>query len=764
MLALDSTIGCIEASEPDILDMYRSAPLMTTLVTGSRPESCEAYVCAIRKKARVQIYVALVADNKRIFVYTTSGEPDAEREYHHTLQEALSFARSMGFVPERMDLNYSPALREVVVRSIKILRPPGSRMHDLLKHGIADAPNTDGSKISAQLKKMAPPGLKDSKDSKDSKDLKDPEDSKDSIDLNTSKEIKSSSAAPDCAAEVARLQGALSRMTEDNSTLLKRATEEVTSLRGELTGALSDGKAASEQLALARAELLASQSTRLTTETDTVSKLKEELATLSTAKDALSAKLQEVSAQHLAGAAELASRGEDRSRLDSEKKALVLRLEAAEAISADLAVLRRELDAITSQRDEASRLKDEAAAEHAKRTEALSRAHREIANLITERDAAKLRAEQVTAEIGNACAEREMLRGQIATLSTQREAALLHAGRFELQGSSKSAEVVMLRGELAVLSSQREAALLRAENAENLERKNSARAAEAETLRGELAALSAQREAASLRAENAENLAKKSSARAAEVETLRRDPALLTVQFETFQELERAAGAPETRLQHAKAPAPVAAELSAPTSAGNREVSTSPGKSAEDASWQPDPVPFKPRQTGDQSEWYQAATPKLPAGREVSAADDDFFPAAEDADGSPGRFLLKAGLDAIEYALPDQVLQLHQSINLAQISPDGKVPVSCQGYVCCLKTATGAPQVFVAIFGTQSGQTWIYHPEVQPEDQHGYANAIKGAIAFAEGVGFIMEAVQLGADSQHHDEALLRCQVLRRTT
>ena len=667
MLALDSTIGCIEASEPDVLDMYRSAPLTTALVTDSEPASCEAFVCAIRKKARVQVYVALVADDKRIFVYTTSGQPEAEREYHHTLQEALSFARSMGFVPERMDLNYSPAMREVVVRGIKILRPPGNKMPDLLKHGPAHAPGTDGDKKSAQARQMAAPGFRD---------LKDP---------------------------------------------------------------------------------------RLTTETDTVCQLKEELATLSTAKDALSAKLQQVSAQHLAGAAELASRAEDRSRLDSEKKALALRLEAAEAKSADLAALRRELDAITGQRDEASRLKDAEAAEHAKTTEALSRAHREIANLITERDAAKLRAEQVTAEIGNACAERETLRGQIAMLSTQREAALLHAGRFELQGSSKSAEVSTLRGELAALSAQREAALLRAENAENLAGKSSASAAEVEALRGELAALSAQREAVSLRAENAENLAGENSARAVEVEAPRGDPAPLTVQSETGQDQERAAGAPGTRLQPAKAPAPVAVERCAPASAGNRDASASPEAPAADASWQPDPAPFEARQTADESEWYQAAPAKLPAGREFCAADDDFFPAAEDADGSPGRFLLKAGLYAIEYASPDQVLQLHQSINLAQISPDGKVPVSCQGYVCCLKTAAGAPQVFVAIFGTQSGQTWIYHPELQPEDQHGYANAIKGAIAFAEGVGFVMESVQLGADRRPHDEAVLRCQVLRRT-
>ena len=859
MLALDRTIGCIEASGPDVLDMYRSAPIMTTLATASEPESCEAYVCAIRKKARVHVYVALVADNQRIFVYTTSGEPDTEREYHHTLQEALSFARSRGFAPERLDLNYSPAMREVVVRNIKILRPPGSRVHDLLKHGMADAPGSDGSTNSGAPKKPAPPGFSDSKDSKNSKDSKDlapvtPVTPVTSVTAPTTAPSAPSpmemvmaktavltaaagSVPPNCAAGVAQLQRGLNFVTEDQSAMGKRATEELASLRGELARALSDGKAAREQLSLARAELLASQSIRLTAETDTVSKLKEELATLSSAKDALSAKLQEVSAQHLAGTAELASRGEDRSRLDSEKEALALRLAAAEAKGADLAVLRRELAALASQRDEASRLKDEEAAEQAKRAEALSRAHQEIANLTAERDAAQQRADQVSAEIGNARAEKEMLRGQVATLSTQREAALLHAGRFELQVSSRAAEAVTLRGELAALGAQRDAALLRAANAEdttressaraaeaetlrgelaalgaqrdtallraenleressakaaeavtlrgelgalgaqrdaallraeNFERESSAKAAEVETLRGELAALGAQRDAALLRAANAENTARKNSAKAAEAETLPGDPAPLTVQFETFQEREHATKAPEARLQLAKAPAPVAAERSAPTSAGNLVASpvasASPGKPAEEAGWQPDPAPFTPRQAGDESEWSPAATAKLPAGREFSAADDDFFPAAEDADDCPGRFLLKAGLSAIEYASPDQVLQLHQSINLAQISPDGKVPVSCQGYVCCLKTAAGAPQVFAAIFGTQSGQTWVYHPEVQPEDQHGYANALRGAIVFAEEVGFIMEPVQLGADRRQHDETVSRCQVLRRT-
>ena len=153
MLALDSTIGCIEVAESEVLDLFRSPPITRSSSSGSRPESMEAHLCAIRKKTLVKVYLAFVVNDRKIFVYTSPGKGTSEPEYCRDLEEALECARAMGFSPERVDLSYSPAMREVVVRNTKILRLPGTKGVAGLKQGLAGAPTLP----IAQKAKGAPP-------------------------------------------------------------------------------------------------------------------------------------------------------------------------------------------------------------------------------------------------------------------------------------------------------------------------------------------------------------------------------------------------------------------------------------------------------------------------------------------------------------------------------------------------------------------------------------------------------------------------------
>lgn len=140
MLALDSTIGCLEASEAEVLDLYRSAPISLCSFPGARAESTEAYLCAIKKKTLVKVYLAFVVNDQRIYVYTSPGKGKSEQEYPEQIEQALGQARAMGFSPDRIDLSYSPAMREVVVRNTKILRLPGTKANSGLKQGLPGAP------------------------------------------------------------------------------------------------------------------------------------------------------------------------------------------------------------------------------------------------------------------------------------------------------------------------------------------------------------------------------------------------------------------------------------------------------------------------------------------------------------------------------------------------------------------------------------------------------------------------------------------------
>jgi len=137
----------------------------------------------------------------------------------------------------------------------------------------------------------------------------------------------------------------------------------------------------------------------------------------------------------------------------------------------------------------------------------------------------------------------------------------------------------------------------------------------------------------------------------------------------------------------------------------------------------------------------------------------DFFSASDD-DSTPVRFHLEPELQAIEYLSPDDVLELHHSINSAYLSPEGMGQESCQGYICCLKKG-GETEVFAAIHGTQSGRTRVYLPEGQPQDADAYARTLRGAISFAEEVGLMMEPVLLDSSDKSRKERLKRCPALR---
>ena len=740
MLALDSTIGCIEASEPDVLDMYRSAPVMTTQVAGSMTESCEAYVCAIRKKSRVHVYVALVADDKRIFVYRPSGDPDTEDEYHHTLQEALNFAGSLGFSPERMNLNYSPAMREVVVRNIKILRPPGSKVQAVLRHGMADAPTSSGLKKSpAQKKPVSPvaPAAASSAQVTVSPAAASPTRPPLALSAAPQEELAMATPAhqaatagsvhPSGAAELAELREVISRLTDDNQLLNKRAGEEVALLRRKLASALSDGQKASEQLASVRAERLESQHAREKDGAKSLSDLKEQME--------------------------------------------------------------RELTALSLQRDEANRLRNELVAQHAKQTEALSGAREEIAALIVERDAARQSAEQSCA----ATAATVELRGKVAELAALREADLLQIGKLEEENSAQADEARKLRGEIATLTAQREAALLQVGKLEEensarsnearvlryevselaaqremdrlqigrLVEENSAQADEARVLRGEIAELTAHTEAKSLPDEKVEpdaaTLAAEAASQSADLAMLCLDAEMLQQQEAGFQFVKEIKDAPHT----GTGVPPEAASLPA----GQIELaspSAPPQQEAEAKRPDPEHFPTAARESGAETDWYAAPAPKPAKQPESSDADCYFFP-VEEPQGGPGRFLLQPSISAIECGSPADVVELHHSINHAYLSPEGKETESCQGYICCLRTAGAALRVNVALLGTRSGRTWVYLPEVQPADRQSYANAVAAAIEFAEGVGFVMERVRLAPEHRHHDEAVMRCKVLRCT-
>jgi hypothetical protein len=143
MFTLDRSMHFIEATEQNVLAIYRSVAVVAVSLSGAVPQNFEAFVSVIMEDDVAHVYVALVeAFSKKVHVFTTDNNSPGSGSYTDTLKEAVSFAESLGFDMESVNLNYGRALKEVIVRSMRIFTTPKSKKKDTQsstqtgKHGI----------------------------------------------------------------------------------------------------------------------------------------------------------------------------------------------------------------------------------------------------------------------------------------------------------------------------------------------------------------------------------------------------------------------------------------------------------------------------------------------------------------------------------------------------------------------------------------------------------------------------------------------------
>lgn len=123
MFAVDPSLRYIEMPEQDLAALYRSAGTAVVPVPGAPPLLCEAFVCKCMTDQQPRYFGALVESNgNRVLIYTTGSVAD------NTLDAALTLFKDMGFRMEPVDLSYGRALREVIIKSIKIFRAPSGGM------------------------------------------------------------------------------------------------------------------------------------------------------------------------------------------------------------------------------------------------------------------------------------------------------------------------------------------------------------------------------------------------------------------------------------------------------------------------------------------------------------------------------------------------------------------------------------------------------------------------------------------------------------
>ena len=123
MFIEDGSLQYIEADAQDVLAMFRSTS--TVMIAHGRREKqpCEAFVCVVQEGAVSTAYVALSMQKTKSFViYVPQNKPVDKDASDAVVQDALDFAREFGFEMQGVNLNYSKALREVVLNDLRVVR------------------------------------------------------------------------------------------------------------------------------------------------------------------------------------------------------------------------------------------------------------------------------------------------------------------------------------------------------------------------------------------------------------------------------------------------------------------------------------------------------------------------------------------------------------------------------------------------------------------------------------------------------------------
>ncbi|AJE04119.1 coiled-coil domain-containing protein [Geobacter pickeringii] len=710
MFVLDTSLGSIEADEADVIEIHRSDAPLPAAPGKLAPRPCNAYVCVVRQNDVVRVYAVLEqVDRKKSFIYRPEPPPPARSPVDRLVKEASAFLAELGFTLREVSLKYGKAMREVVIRDIRVIRKPSS------------APAMDEAVVGAEGEKpeeKPPPSAK-------------------------------ASAAPveEPAARVAALSAEAERLGTEKEDAEKRWAERQAGLAAEIE--------------------------RLGRERDEARRAAEvEGAALAAESKRLEAEVTRLTAEKQKAEQKAATRGEE---LRKEVERLTAERAAAEGAEApDVARLRQEVARLK----EELRSAVEAAVQSRERLAGeADRLRGELQQLETDvradEEGGAQRIDAISAEIGRLTTSRQdNAKAAAARIAGLEAEATRLAAATAADESRLAADVAALQEIVSQRTAEREAA--RAAGVERLARL----VAEAELATAERAAV--ERVISAKGGASAELLAQATadvSALKEEVERLAVTKGLAeqtaAARIAALQaEVEHLAAQKEggaaakqgepRKPEQAPPPLPPAERRRSSTAevVASTPVPSGTGKGAEAF------------ETGWDEEVGTAVDALLNGGGEAEADPFAFMgggsgftsfgaPGPVEGDEAPASFHLDKSLDCIEYGVADEVVELHQTLNMVTISPEGHKPQSCGAYICALKRGAGF-RVFVAWTLETDRKTLVYSPDTQPATADACAKAVRDAFAFVETVGFMMDAVSLPADPEKRARALAKVPALCR--
>jgi len=703
--AINPSLSHIDLSEANILMIYRSKGQVQLADARFRNHPCEAFICIYRVDKTVSAQVALFETvMNSIFVYTSDFSADQNHDYPKVLAEAQSFTSSFGFAMEKVNLDFSPAMREVIIKGINVMRPPKKRVKlrslSNLEPLDIGAPEPSGSTtppptVSPETKPAEPRAAKSL-----------------SIELSSAKTLiekitrEKVALEQSTSREIAALKAAAEKAAEAKKSCELRLTKEIESLRAEHLAAASEQKDERiEQLEKARdeAELsataLSEKLSRLTGEIEVMANEKLQLEQqLSTEKSSSSGTILKLTAEIDAKNAQLTTE----KNLAADKIATLALFETSwresqqreEDLHRDLELMQKKLGLLEADLEK-YRLDE-------KNEEALLL---KIAALEKEVEASR---SEIKKRAGSE-PELDALKTEIKSLAEAKNDIESEYIRMANEVMEKEAETLehLYKADAEILRLTRE-----------LEQQQGAKM-EAAALRDEIKLLlesgvSPPSPGEDVRQEEVTNVAP------------------------THRPVEVSEAPIAVPLEPKPSPQP-AAVGKAPTAPPQPEVHPVPDMDVTEEETPDEPV---------------AGEPEITQGLL-----NEFGSFCGSSGLSTTEFKIDPAISAVEYSDPAEVVAILYSSNSVQAIPDGTTAQRCKGYVLATHRS-GEYRTYVAWYLMESQKVVVCVPEQQPVDAMECTQFLADAITYFEVVGLMMELEDLGNTARSYNSAIRKVPVL----
>ena len=295
--AINPSLNHIDVPEACVYELYRSTAGILLPDTRFRGHPCEAYICLAKIEKNVKAYVALLETvMKTVLVYTSDYSATVPAEYPQVYALAEDFVKQMGFVMEPVNLGFSPAMREVIIKGFQVMRPPQIKKQPLRL--TKPVPPIEPVKV-YQKTSLPPAG---------------PTLSVAQGDLST--ELVSLQRELDSAKAV------IEQITREKVSLEQSAAQEIASLKALCEQAVEAKRKAAEMFAVETEKLKLEEQSRMSSlDDEELAVLRAELSSVKAAGKAAVDRLQK----------EILSLQHGVAQLESDKQALVQRLALADA-------------------------------------------------------------------------------------------------------------------------------------------------------------------------------------------------------------------------------------------------------------------------------------------------------------------------------------------------------------------------------------------------------------------------------------------------